>query len=165
MAVVPNYSAELLYLSAAGPQAAIKAMRALLYLPKIQFEVWLAGSGDYSADADVHSGQHFHRGKDGYDVWCHALGYGTYHLVAKSRRPGFMPNLSAESVWQEIASPRFTTPVVREWAEYVMERLIEAGYIQQANCFGCECGYMTADDKQLDKVVQKGLKDKDIFIR
>lgn len=147
----------------AGPQGSIKALRAVAYSPKVTFQLWVDHSdGNYSSG--IAPGASFTRSPYGYEAFAHSLGFNTYHLVLKSKRPGFMPVLSEEAVWQELNDGRFTTPIVREWAGYICEQMLINELIVKAKCYGCDCAYMVAEDEQLDKIVRKGLMDKAIKI-
>ena len=49
---------------------------------------------------------------DGYQVFTHKLGYGMAHALFITRMPGFMKIVTPESLWQELNTVRFTTPIL-----------------------------------------------------
>jgi hypothetical protein len=137
-------------------------LRGVLYSPKVNFDLKMEYDSSYEGIAQ---GTTFSRGQHGYDVFTHNLGFNTFHMVAVSRRPGFMAVLDDESVWQQLCDPRFTTPVVREWAGYIREQMVKSERIVRASCYGCACAYMIAGDDDLDEIVQRGLRRRLIEIR
>jgi hypothetical protein len=148
---------ELLYLSCAAPQASVKALRAVLYSPKMNFDLKVDWDSLYTGG--IAQGYNFERGQYGYDVFTHNMGYNTFHMVAISKRPGFMTTLDDEAVWQQLCDGRFTTPVIREWATYIRDTMMgRKQWIVKAKGFGCDCALMTANDENLDEIVQGGLR-------
>jgi len=103
-------------------------------------------------------------GSDGYATYTHKLGYGMVHAMFITRSKGFLPVVTEESLWQELKSERFTTPLIREWMPYLEERLRAADRLENANCFNCHCGFLSATTKALDEVVSEGLQQRLISI-
>jgi hypothetical protein len=88
-------------------------------------------------------------------------------LVVVSRRDGFMPCLSAEAVWQELSSPRYTTPVLESWCPWLMEKMRETWHerrIEMAEAWGCSPAVMNLTDEQLDSLVVSGIKSGELRI-
>jgi hypothetical protein len=102
--------------------------------------------------------------QDGYHVSTHKLGYGLAHALFISRVPGFLKVVTSESLWQELNTTRFTTPILRDWISYLESELRREEFLQEALCFNCNCGLLTATSKNLDDVVSKGLKDQAVRI-
>lgn len=101
---------------------------------------------------------------DGYQVFTHKLGYGLVHALFLTRMPGFMRVVSEEALWQEISSPRFTTPLVREWLRHIESRLRTDENLQEAHCFNCDCAILSANSATLDAIISEGLRSRDIAI-
>jgi len=103
-------------------------------------------------------------GSDGYHVYTHKLGYGLAHAVFITKSPGFMMIVTEESLWQELNSTRFTTPILREWIPFIDRRLREISRLENAHVYECQCGILTATTTKLDEIVVDGLKSGDIVI-
>lgn len=101
---------------------------------------------------------------DGYQCHTHKLGYGLAHALFLSRTDGFMKVVSPESLWQEVSGPRFTTPIIREWMPYVERQLRDQELLEEAHCFGCSCGVLSAVTHHLDEIVCEGIKSGEILI-
>jgi len=96
-------------------------------------------------------------GSDGYHVFTHKLGYGLAHALFITKAPGFMMSVTEESLWQELNSTRFTTPVLREWVPYIEKKLRECNRLEDAHVFGCRSGILSATTSKLDEIVIEGL--------
>lgn len=101
---------------------------------------------------------------DGYNVYTHKIGYGMAHALFVTRMQGFMKVITPESLWQELNTVRFTTPILREWIPYVEKTLRENERLENAHTFNCECGVLSVSTKALDEVVSEGLKRREIII-
>jgi hypothetical protein len=69
---------------------------------------------------------------DGYSTETHRLQYGLAHALFTTRTPGFLKSISEESLWQELNSPRFTTPLLRSWMPWVTRELMERNLLVEA---------------------------------
>ena len=98
-----------------------------------------------------------HPSNEGYAVYKHKLGFGIAHAMFITRAPGFMAIVTPESLWRELNSPRFTTPILRSWMPYIEAQLRTADRLEDAHCFNCHCGLLTATTKKLDEIVSNGL--------
>lgn len=96
--------------------------------------------------------------QDGYNLSVHKLDYGMVHALFWSKSERFMRVLSPEALWNELNDTRFTTPVIEEWAPYIVSKLIESWKLRECYCFQCECGELLAETKDLDAIVSAGLK-------
>lgn len=94
---------------------------------------------------------------EGYMVFQHKLGYGLAHAVFITKAPGFMMVVTPESLWQELNSTRFTTPILRQWIPYIERKLRECNRLEDAHVFNCRCGILTAMTTKLDEIVIDGL--------
>jgi hypothetical protein len=101
---------------------------------------------------------------DGYQLYTHKLGYGLVHAMFITRMPGFMPVVSEESLWQELTSGRFTTPVLRAWVPYINTTLRQDEILEDAHTFNCHCGILSATTHSLDKIVTEGLQQRELII-
>jgi hypothetical protein len=147
-------------LSAAGPETAIKAVHACLVSNvKARFE--------FDESLTVRKGKEtwtrycptMERDKDGYDTHKVRLGFNTWHLLAVSKLPGFMPVMSETALNRELRSPLFTTPYLREWVPYIAERLTEAEMLRILPGFNTTCAFLKAGSPELDEVVSVGVQE------
>jgi hypothetical protein len=102
---------------------------------------------------------------DGYHIHTHRIGYGLVHALLLSKSPGFMVSVTRDALWAELRSPRFTTPVLPEWVEYLEKDLRQMGHLQDATCQGCECGTLSVTTNKLDAIVAEGLRNRDLLIQ
>jgi hypothetical protein len=115
----------------------------------------------------------FRRSEQGYKSYTHKLDYSMAHMVLVTRAPGYIPCLTAEALWQELSSVRFTTPLKREWMDFL---LAESAYrddnydrygmrfrsgipiVQSANAWGCAPGMVTIFQNDLDAAISTYVK-------
>jgi hypothetical protein len=69
-----------------------------------------------------------------------------------------------ESLWQELNTTRFTTPILREWIPFIDRKLRECNRLENAHVFNCQCGILSATTAKLDAIVIDGLKSGKISI-
>jgi len=72
--------------------------------------------------------------------------------------------VTEESLWQELNTTRFTTPILRKWMPYIETKLRECNRLEDAHVFSCRCGILSATTKKLDEIVIAGLRDGSITI-
>lgn len=138
----------------AGPSTALKSLRAVLAQPKVMFSLRFPR---YSYPFGPN--YRINRDPDGYVSRTALLGYGTNHMVLVTKRDGFIPCVSPEALWQEVSSPRHTTPVLRAWSPWLYQKLKDLRRVlRDTDCFGCKPGLLDLDDATLDRVVSGGLK-------
>ncbi len=100
----------------------------------------------------------------GYNVKQHHLGYNLYHLVALSADECFLPRVTYGEVFSMLKTDRFTVPLLKSWAPFIAGKLRDQKKLTPFTCFNCGCGEMTANDKDIEKIVRQGLKDGEITI-
>lgn len=100
----------------------------------------------------------FQKFENGYRVWRTRLGYNCWHAVAVAKCEGLLLSVSDESVWRELRSERFTTPVIRDWMPHILSELRRREKLTDLLCWGCNAGMLTADSRDLDEIVSQGLK-------
>jgi hypothetical protein len=98
----------------------------------------------------------------GYAVGLAKLAPGVIHLVAIAGIPGLMPNMTDAHLWQELSSPRFTTPLIRRWVPRLREVLVENNGIVMADGFQTNAGVLAVDDETLDEIVSQGVRDEEL---
>ena len=118
LAVDTEYPASLALVSCAGPQTTIKSLAALLNERNLRVELKPKVEG-----MDGYTCRGLERSDDGYRCYRHRLDFDTFHLVAVAKTEGLLPALSTEALWQELTSPRYTTPVLRDWIGWLEEKL------------------------------------------
>ena len=150
----------LLACSIAGPTSPIKAMRAAL-CGEGAGRVWFTWE---EPREHGYSGGRMLQRDEGYTLAVAKLGYSLWHMVAISRRPGFMPCIDEEALWQAVYSTT-TTPVLREWLPHLAQQLRDEGLLKDAVCYGCNSGLLLANSEDLDKLVSRGLEAGELTIR
>lgn len=75
-----------------------------------------------------------------------------------------MPVVSDETLWRHLQSPRFTTPLLRQWIPWLGQEMRKKGTIVQLTQAGCDAALMTADDDTLDGLVRQGVKHRHLTI-
>lgn len=132
----------------------MKALRACLAEPSADYKLSLA-----ERVSPFDWNQRLVRDPDGYASTSAQLGYGLHHMVLVSRKRGFMAVLSEQSVWLELLTERFSTPIVRAWSKYLYDHLLANwSLLERPSAFGCQPGILKADDESLDKIVAAGLR-------
>jgi hypothetical protein len=101
---------------------------------------------------------------EGYLCFQHKLGYGMAHAIFVTKAPGFMLVMSEQTLWKELKSTRFSTPMLREWMPYIEGELRGHNRLEDAHCYECECGLLTATTNKLDEIVAEGLTLRKIVI-
>jgi len=143
-------------LSVMGAESAAKAIAAILHSEgKAYFRI--------EAD-DINPYQEFSKDKEGYSVYRHRASLNHWHFLCISKRKGLLTCMNEASVWRELRSERFSTPLLRSWAPYVVQQLREPELLDQLEGFGCDAGLLTADNDDLDEIVTDGLRNRDIVI-
>ena len=153
-----RYSREypgLLLLSATGPDTAAKAVRAALYQPDIHAELRLTGDTEQMIKARTEFG-----GKTvTYGAAVAKLAPGVVHLVALAKIPGLMPSMSDDHLWTELASPRYTTPLLRSWIPWLKRAMIEEQGIVVSEGLAASVGVLKTEPVELDELVSRGVKE------
>jgi hypothetical protein len=93
----------------------------------------------------------------GYTCYRSKLGYDTWHLLAISRNPNFLPTYSVESVMQKLTSQQFTTPLLRSWGPRLVKDLLYEERLEKLTCFQCDCALLSLNDTGLDEIVSRGV--------
>jgi len=148
------YYDEILLLSVAGPETSVKALTAgLRSSRRDQYRIV------YSAQVGTVGGRNLNRCPDGYRIYRSSLGYGLWHVLCLAKRPGFLPVVTAEAVWQLLHKEPFTTPLLREWMLWLLTAMKERGMITGLTQSGSEAGILALDNDTLDALVSEGLRD------
>jgi hypothetical protein len=143
-------------LSVMGAESAAKAIAAILHSDgKARFRIEAEG---------IHPYQEFDKDKDGYSVYKHRASLNHWHFLCISKRKGLLTSMDEASVWRELRSERFTTPLLRSWSPYIVGQLKERELLDQLDGFGCEAGLLAADSNDLDEIVTDGLRTREIVI-
>lgn len=158
---------ELLLLSVIGETHNIKRMRAIL-VGGAKAQIQAAGvrvrrKSDPSWEPGTQPGR-LSSSSGGYHVYTNKLGFGLTHALFLSRTDGFMKVTSGDALWLQLKSPRFSTPLLKEWIPYIEQKLRAEYLLEDAHCFGCECAMLSAVTKQLDQIVSEGLKSHNLLI-
>src|SRR5262249_41766789 len=142
---------QILILSAAGPETAIKSLAAALNSDaRVKFETEMDTPFFRYYGAVRHPG--------GYRISRHRMDFNTWHLLALAKADGLRPVLSEEALWQELRSERYTTPLLRSWVPWLMEELKERKGLQTLEQVGCNAGLLVAGDGTVDELVSIGLR-------
>jgi hypothetical protein len=151
---IATYQHELKLVSLVAPTQQVKAVRALLngqgYVT--------ARVGGLDAAEPSFSCSHVNAGTKGYSFYAHRISYGLCHAIAVTRSPGFLPVADAETLWQELSSARYTTPLLRAWVPYLAQQLRLSGRLADCQTYRCQCGVLAVTSQDLDDVVSQGVR-------
>jgi hypothetical protein len=143
-------------LSVMGAESAAKAIAAILHSEgKARFRIEADGINPY---------QEFDNDKEGYSVFRHRASLNHWHFLCISKRRGLLTCMDEANVWRELRSERFSTPLLRSWAPFIVRQLQERELLDQLDGFGCGAGLLTADNDALDEIVTEGLRNGEIVI-
>jgi hypothetical protein len=144
-----------LMVSVAGPESSVKAVAAGLR-SNVLVEFVIDHPGVYSHRPVRH--------ESGYKVLTSRLDGNYWHMLVVADVPGFLPILDDASLWQELKTDRFTTPLVRSWIPWLRKRMEEERLLARIRQCGCNAGLLVATTDQLDELVTQGLETGEISI-
>ena len=156
---------EILFLSCFTEAMRVKAVRAVLSGGVKGVTSDTSGANLFQEGRYSSLGGRMYASAEGYAVYTQKLGYGLMHAMFFTRAPGFLKTVTHESLWQELKSERFTTPLLREWIPWIEAELRSDDMLENAYCHGCKCGVLTAGTTQLDNIVKKGIKAGELWVR
>jgi hypothetical protein len=97
-------------------------------------------------------------GEFGYATKAAHLGHGRHHALFLSRSPGFLPVGDPESLWRELSSTRYTTPILRNWVPTLSEQLKKEGLLEPLYVTeGLTCHRLLATTADLDRIVSESI--------
>jgi hypothetical protein len=149
--------AGLLLLNATGPDTAVKSVRATLYQPEVAAE-FVLNLGD-TTERMLRARFDFDGKPASYTAAVARLAPGVIHLVALAKIPGLMPNISDDHLWAELSSPRYTTPLLRLWTDWLKAAMAESGGIVVAKGYAATVGVLKTEPDELDALVASGVKE------
>lgn len=94
----------------------------------------------------------------------HKLGLDNWHYLCISKSERFVPVVSEPSIWQILRSDRFTTPILRSWMPWLINKMRAERYLEGCTGFGCNAGILFTDSARLDELIQDGLRNRRITI-
>lgn len=153
------HETEILLLSVIGPETGVKALTA-----------GLRSSGRdqkrlvYSVQVGGVNQSDLAKCPEGYRIYRTKMNYGLWHVLCLAKREGFMPAVTDETIWQQLQSNRFTTPLLREWVPWLLQEMKKRKVIVELTQSGCDAGLMLADNETLDDMVSQGVKQKHLGI-
>lgn len=100
----------------------------------------------------------------GYSVRTHRLGFDSWHMLAITKQPGFMPVYSVRAMMGLLLGPNYSTPILKGWGVWLAAELRKANLLGRSACFGCTCGSLVATNDDIDALVSRGLRDGHITI-
>ncbi len=149
----------------------IRAMRAMLNSAAQKLTIECTGGRvrrlsdhDYYYDYSGRNPGRLSPTQTGYRIYVNKLEYGLCHALFISKEPGFMTTITPEALWEELNDTRFTTPILREWMPYLETKLRKKSLLEEAWCFRCNAGFITASSEHLDTIVSEGLQTGEISI-
>jgi hypothetical protein len=95
----------------------------------------------------------------GRETYKSRLGYNTWHLLALSKRPGFMPCLSETALIRELRAARFSTPLLRPWVPWLASLLAQDNLLLLLDGFQTQTALLNVGTPELDELVSCGLRD------
>lgn len=147
--------------SVIGPQTAVKSFMAVLN-QNITAYFRVSADVEYKPRYTTYQAKK-HAKQGNYTCRTHRLGFNIIQATAIFREPGFLPSVTEESIWTELTSPRYTTPLLRAWMPYMM-RVLKNPLLVRCPAFQCEPGFLTATREQIDELVSRGLQTGEITI-
>ena len=150
-----NYmnSRQIMAVSCAGPGNTIQALAAGLQ-SRVKATFVVEGP-----DKDDHNDSFYPDRFEGrYDCFKYRIRYNTWHLIAVAQRPGLIQAVSDEAIWQHLASTRFTTPLLRSWVPWLVQRMKEETLLTDCEGFGCDSAVLSLDTDGLDSLVTEGVR-------
>ncbi len=132
----------ILVASVAGSGTAIKAVRAALSTGKCTFRI----QGTEAIGGHVEMGRY----AGGYRFHVHKFASDVAHLVAVAKLPGLLPVYTADALFHELKTDRFTTPVLREWMPDLEAELKSRRLLSVATMHGITSGLLQATSDDLD---------------
>lgn len=109
-------------------------------------------------------GRYYSCRRDGYEVHRKRLAKDLWHVVAKTKQIGFIPDVSPASVLSVLLSDRYTTPVLGEWASWLYEELLRRGNLRMCYGFGQSSGILGLTNDQLDDLMSDGVRSGELRI-
>lgn len=156
---------KLLMMSVVAPTQTIKALRAILNSNAKNIEVYATNAKFKRADDwDRDYCRVTPVSGDGYFCSVHRVSLGMAHAMFWSKSDDFMLSIDPEAIWAELSGPRFSTPVIKEWAKWITEELVRRKKLVELWCYNCKCGGIIATTKDLDELVTHGLRTNAITI-
>ena len=153
-----SYDKRLLIISGIAAATGVKAISAALWTPQVNCRITgnLPGESVYQ----------FGRDPAGYAVYRHKIGGNFWHMLAVSRCPTLLADMSEASVWARLRSDDYTTPMLRGWMPWLMADLLKrpvseedsSAVLRRANCFQCNAGLLEAEVEHVDAAVQHGVR-------
>lgn len=140
--------------SAVGSASSVKSLAAGLRMPELVR--FVCDDSPVKLSAEGLNGV-LRGASEGWEVHKHLLGMNTWHLLAWSKWGKLLVAGDDETLWQRLRSSDYTTPILRSWMTPIRQQLMEHNLLQQMQCFGCSCHYLSATDVGLDKIVSEGV--------
>jgi hypothetical protein len=154
----------IMLLSAAGSATQVKSLvAALRSKARVTFHPEMPPREVVYQDGEIRHERDFHcwksrRYDSGYRVYRTRLDGDYWHVLLVADVEGFLPILDEDTLWQELRDVRFTTPLLREWVPWLMERMRAERLLVPLEQAGCKAGWLRATTEQLDELVSHGVK-------
>lgn len=145
--------AKLYALSVIGPNIQVKALWAMLAgNTRVTFETndceVIAPNGDkFNKNFTLNAAE------EGYRMQRIRHSQGWAQLVATAEAPEFVSCMDEESIWRELTGDRYTTPLLRHWLPRLIIELKASKHLVKLGTFNCNCGVLTIEPEDLDKLV------------
>jgi len=150
---VALHEKEILLLSVAGSETAVKALTAgLRSSTKDQKRI------EYNVHLDNVHEANLVKCPEGYRVYRSKMEYGLWHVLCLARREGFVPVVSDETIWQYLQGSQFTTPLLREWVPWLSQEMKKKNILVELTQSGCHAGLVLADTDTVDGLVSQGIR-------
>ena len=143
---------ELLFINCAMPMVAAKAAAAMI-------------RGRNDSHVTVHGFGFAGKVEEGYQVVIRRLPkFATCQLIVVARWPRLVFGDVNEAIWRYVTSQAITTPVLPEWREYVVDRLMTMAKVGRPNGFGFPAWLAEFETKDVDSIVEYGLSKRKIRV-
>ena len=143
---------EILTASLAGPETAMKSIRALLVDPQSKPDFYLESTGEDDYGKSLVKPKR-DRCSVGYVTKMAKLDRGAYHLVAVTKLSGIILDITEDRLWEILTGAQFTTPLLRGWMPAIVEQLKCHRLLEVSQGFNGSVGILDLETETLDKLV------------
>lgn len=108
--------------------------------------------------AELLDGKTIARLAAGYESDTMRVAYNHVHAFFWAKDPLFLLAASDDHLWAQLKSPKYTTPLLRDWLPWIKQRLLDDGKFVKASSYRCECGGLNLATEELDAIVTEGIQ-------
>lgn len=146
----------LLVLSCHGPQQTLRGLQAVLCSDaKVRI--------DLHQDDNEYASETLQKDGSGYRTYRYLLCQGVWQFLWVSKDPQLLV-AGKTALGQALLADPFTTPLLPEWVSYLEQELEANGLLVSLKGDGCPSTLLSAQSKDLDQLVTRGIQGGDLKI-